>query len=190
MKRNTLSAIVSISAVLLVIGHLSFPNIKLDAVTLILIVVAILPWLTPLFKSVELPGGFKVEFQEFEKVKEKAGKAGLLEVPLEKKEQPAFITIAEEDPNLALAGLRIEIEKRLRSIAERQGLDTRRAGIGQLLRQLSEVNALSQQEYSVLNDVIGLLNRAVHAIEIDPQAVKWALEVGPQLLAALDRRLR
>lgn len=109
----------------------------IDLTTLLLLVIAALPWLAPIFKSLELPGGLKVEFQELEKAKEEASRAGLLAKPAENKREPAYLLVAQEDPNLALAGLRIEIERRLAAIARVKGLEDRRYSIGQLLRQLA-----------------------------------------------------
>jgi hypothetical protein len=86
-------------------------------------------------------------------------------------------------------GLRIEIEKRLRNLAEKTGIEARRGGISQLMRQLLDRQVLSQSEASVLNDMIGLLNHAVHGAEVDLQGARWAMEIGPELLAALDKRL-
>ena len=78
---------------------------------------AILPWLGFIFKSVELPGGLKVEYPALEKASEDAAKVGLLGAPRKREESP-YLAIAEQDPNLALAGLRVEIERRLREIAK------------------------------------------------------------------------
>ena len=50
--------------------HVLFPGIQVDAITVSLI--AIVPCLAPLFKSIELPGGVKVEFQELEEAKRRA----------------------------------------------------------------------------------------------------------------------
>ena len=142
-----------------------------------------------MFRSIELPGGLKVEYKELEKAAADAQKAGLLDMAGGKKEQPAYILIAEQDPNLALAGLRIEIEKRLRSIAEARGVEPRRGGIGQIMRALQANQGISPAEPSVLNDLIALLNNAVHGAAVDRDAVGWAIDVGPQLLAALDKRI-
>jgi hypothetical protein len=158
---------ISITALLIALGHVIWPNVKIDAVTLTLIAIAVLPWLGSVFKSIELPGGLKVEYQDLEKAQENAEKVGLLSAP-EKKEEAAYLTaVAAQDPNLALAGLRIEIERRLRQIANRQGIDGERYGVGQLLRVLRSRGAISQQEDSVLSDLIGLLNRAVHGADVD-----------------------
>jgi hypothetical protein len=89
-----------------------------------------MPWLGSILRSLELSGGWKVEYNDLKKVEADAQSAGLLAVPAEKTELPAYAAIAEQDPNLALAGLRIEIEKRLRRLATNAGIDSARAGIG------------------------------------------------------------
>lgn len=50
----------------------------------------------------------------------------------------SFQLVADEDPNLALAGLRIEIEKRLTQIAESYQIDPGRSSAGRLLRILGK----------------------------------------------------
>src|SRR5690606_32134698 len=44
--------------------------------------------------------------------------------------------VADTDPNLALVGLRIEIEKKLRQVAEHHGIIAERKPVGVLLREL------------------------------------------------------
>ena len=97
-----------------------------------------------------------------------------------------FQRIVETDPNLALAGLRIEIEKRLVTLAEKRGIEFRGRGIGQLLRLLTQRQALNPAESSVLADLTGLLNSAVHGASVDQRATEWAMDVGPRVLKALD----
>jgi hypothetical protein len=99
------------------------------------------------------------------------------------------MAIADRDPNLALAGLRIEIEKRLRKIADTKGIDSQRLGMGQLLRRLSDAQAISPNQRSVLSDMTSLLNDAAHGAEVDDRAAEWAINVGPKLLATLDERV-
>ena len=106
------------------------------------------------------------------------------------KKEFSFQLVAEEDPKLALAGLRIEIEQRLTEIAESNGLAVEKLGIGRLLRLLGEKNLLSQEQRSVMADMVNLLNSAVHGGEIDNRAAEWALEVGPRLLTALKNKTK
>jgi hypothetical protein len=189
VKRYIPHIAISSAALLLALGHAIFPSIRIDVVTLTLLLIAILPWLGFIFKSVELPGGLKVEYPDLEKASQDAARVGLLSEPERRIEEAPYIAVAEQDPNLALAGLRIEIERRLREIAKKRGLRGERLGMGQLLRLLRTNEAISKNEDSVLSDLIGLLNNAVHGAEVDLRAAQWAIDVGPRLLAALDERI-
>ncbi len=37
--------------------------------------------------------------------------------------------------------------------------------------------------------MISLLNEAVHGAKVDKKALDWAMEVGPRILKALDKRI-
>jgi len=53
---------ISVVALLILISRLFYPNIiQLDEISLVLLGVAILPWLTLFFKKIKLPGGVEVE---------------------------------------------------------------------------------------------------------------------------------
>ncbi len=184
---------ISVAAIVIAAGHLWWPTIAIDAITLTLVAIALIPWLGPLFKSVELPGGLKIEFRELERVRTEAENVGLIPRGAMVGIGAAypFELVASEDPNLALAGLRIEIERRLKRLAETRHVAVRNStGVGYLIRSLDEAQVLRPQERSVLDDLIGLLNRAVHGADVDARAASWALEIGPQLLGSLDRRIQ
>lgn len=184
---------VTVTAVSLTVagGHVLWPDIKIDAITLSLLAAAAIPWLVPLFKSVELPGGLKLEFQDLQAAERRAAEAGLLDEAPDPSpsHEYSFQVVADEDANLALAGLRIEIEVRLGRLANRIGIKNTRTGIGRLLRLLGDRRMLTREQHSVLADMVGLLNSAAHGATADHQAVQWALEVGPRLLATLDKRI-
>lgn len=61
--------------------HLMWPEFKIDAITPTLLGAAAVPWLLPLFKSVEFIGGLKVEFRELQATERGTEEAGLLDVP-------------------------------------------------------------------------------------------------------------
>jgi hypothetical protein len=188
---NRLRYVVTVCAILLALAHLIWPSISIDAITLSLIVIAILPWLTPFIKSLELPGGLKVELKDLQNVASRADTAGLLAAePSKAEESFSFQSISKRDPNLALAGLRIEIEKRLGKLAEVSGIEQRRPmGIGQLLRALAQREVLTNDERSILADMVNMLNAAVHGAAVDRQSADWAIDIGPRLLTSLDERI-
>ena len=182
---------ITLGALIIAVVHLIWPRLAIDSITLTLIVIAVIPWLAPLFKSMEFPGGWKIEFRDLAKVQERAEQANLLApiTAVDVETEYPFQIVAENDPNLALAGLRIEIEKRLRRLAQSADIPISRSSVGKLMRLLYEKQILSPNEYSVLADMIGLLNEAVHGAEVDRRALDWAMEVGPRILKALDQRI-
>jgi len=187
MRPVRIQIAITVTAIIAVAAHLLWPTLKIDGITVALVTIAAIPWLAPLFKSLELPGGWKVEFRELQQAKEDADRAGLLAPTssLDSSRQYSFQLIADNDPNLALAGLRIEIEKRLQSIAEAHNI-SKRQGVSGLMRELLQQGVLSQEEYGVLADMIGLLNSAVHGATVDIRAREWAMETGPRLLKSLN----
>jgi len=193
MKHITIiKIIITVIATILALIHIFKPDLKVDSITLGLLVVAVLPWLAPIFKSVELPGGMKFELQEFKEIVEKADKAGMIE----KDTQPVnpveytYQLVAKEDPKLALAGLRIELEDKLRKIALKNNIITNNKGLGNLMRVLSSHDLITNEERAVLADLVGMLNAAVHS-EVDKfeySNISWALDVGTKILNSLEKR--
>ena len=183
---------ITIASIAIAAVHMIWPDLKIDAVTLTLVIVAVVPWLAPLFKSLELPGGLKFEFQELERVKQEIKAAGLIDgTPPEKASSYTFLDVAESNPELALAGLRIELEKSLRTLAEQQGLASERyRGVGFLMRDLHQKQVISDQEKAALADMIGTLNKAVHGQDLDHRATQWVIDIGPQILDSLNARLK
>jgi hypothetical protein len=63
MPSRRLAFLVSAGALLVALVHVLWPDLEIDAVTVVLLAVAAVPWLGPIFKSIELPGGWKFEYQ-------------------------------------------------------------------------------------------------------------------------------
>lgn len=184
-------------AVLIAATHIIFPKINIDVITVVLIALAIIPWLEPLFKSVELPGGLKLEFQDLQKLEDEAKKAGLIKPENEQTTETAkietpsypFVEIAAQNQELALVSLRIEIEKRLRDIAAKYGIQTKRFSILNLINTLSEKAILTKEENSSLRDMIITLNQAAHGVEYDQRNAEWVIENGPKIIDSLDSKI-
>ncbi|MFC1498350.1 hypothetical protein ACFLS1_07775 [Verrucomicrobiota bacterium] len=187
-KVRQIQVCITLAALALAVAHQVWPEWLLDKWTMYLIIIAVLPWLAPLFKSVELPG-LKVHFQDLQEASQRADQAGLLAEESHQADEFAFQSVASRDPNLALAGLRIEIEKRVLELAQRYNTSTRRASFGQLLRAFIKLGIFTRQESSVLLDLIALLNSAVHGASVDEQSAQWAVDIGPRILATLDEKL-
>src|ERR1044071_8203485 len=63
MKNLWLKLAISTICLGLLLAHLVWPRIALNATALSLLVIALVPWLSDLIKTLELPSGFKLEFQ-------------------------------------------------------------------------------------------------------------------------------
>ena len=200
MEYKDIAKYISIGAIAFAVIHMFWPHLGIDSITLSLIVIAALPWLLPMLKSVELPGGVKIEFKD---IKAALDKIKLMEVHLTGKvkakstaeatltteNEESFETlrhVANYDPNLALVGFRIEIEKRLLKIAENNGVEINRRSLAYIVRALKDRGVLSNETVSGLMDLIALGNRAAHGAKVEPEAAGWVLDVGPSILESLD----
>lgn len=84
-----------------------------------------------------------------------------------------------EDPNLAMAALRIDIEKMLRNLAKGFKIELRRneqSATG-LVRALLRANAITQNQFRLLNDVLEICNAAVHGLAITSSDTYSVLEI-------------
>ena len=172
--------------------HLFIPNVKIDEIALILLVLAGIPWLAPFLKSVELFGA-KIEARDFQESEKKVENSGLVEVEREPQRQNrhiySFEAVSGDDPNLLLAGLRIEIESRLREIAGNRNIKAGKFPLRRLPRKLVKSGALNLAEAESIEDLLPLLNKAVHGARVDKEVAESALKFGPRLLDALENRI-
>jgi len=183
-------------AVVTIFAHMKWPELKIDSITLTLMAIAGLPWFGPILKSIEI-FGVKIEYQDLAKAGEEAKRAGLLkEKPITMMKQMisvepdySFLTVAREDTNLALTGLRIEIESRLRKLAKLNKIDTEDKKPRYLIQSLEEKNLLSQREMTALDNLLGVLNRASRGTGYDERIADWLKENGPKLLETLDEKI-
>jgi hypothetical protein len=193
MKPRTIQIIITVCAVGVALLHAWLPSIQIDAITVTLIGIAVIPWLGTIFKSVELPGGVKVEYQDLEKAAQKVEDSGLIGPGERLKPMQnhvySFQTVSRNDPNLALSGLRIEIESRLKKLAENHNVKIHRQGVNALTRALEKVNVLAHEEAAAIRDLLPLLNQAAHGAEVEDSAFGWAMSFGPKVLGALEDRI-
>jgi hypothetical protein len=173
-----------------------WPKLSLDLTSTILLVIGVIPWLAPVIKSVELPGGFKIEVQDLKAATEKIVESDTEPIKarsanIAKPEQVESFTtlrqLAEQDPNLALVGFRIEIERRLNVLAVKHDLVTHQKSAGQLLRVLQAKELIPSAMASGLADLIALGNQAAHGAEVSSNAARWLLDTAPEVLKEVDR---
>ncbi len=101
--------------------------------------------------------------------------------------------ISTTDPNVLLIGLGIEIEKRLRQLAEKYDIPVTRPPI-MIARQLgkrgSGKGVLSDNVASALIELLTFRNEAAHGAKVEPRVAEWVKDMGPDILTVLDAKLR
>ena len=199
MRVNLVRWIITVVAIAAALIHAYRPSIFGDqsAVTVILLVFACLPWLGGVIRNVELPGGIKLEFRDLQEARKDVEEAGLVPPKKRSERQKAgrrrhtysFEVVANNDPNLVLAGLRIEIESRLRELAKSRNTTKDQKSLQRLAKGLVNCEVLTNDEASAISELLPLLDSAAHGAYVDDKAFEWALEFGPSLLDALEERL-
>lgn len=189
--KGKLAAIVITSiAISGVIARLIWPEIKIDSITIGLLFIGLIPWLPQYIKNAKLPGGWEINFQDLEA----AGKKVINEVDFQpektnaKYETVSYLSVADDDPSLGLVALRIEIEKRLRKIAELSNIDSY-CSLSFIVAKLKSTGVFDTKATSGLNELILAGNHAVHGALVDQDAATWAVNQGPKVLATLDAKI-
>jgi hypothetical protein len=90
--------------------------------------------------------------------------------------------IAQNDPVLALAGLRIELETMLRNLAKGFGVSiSPRDSAAMISRKLSANGAITISQAQLLNSVIDLSNAAVHGFRVTRDQADEVLDIAATL---------
>ena len=186
MKNLWVKVGISGVAVILIAARLYWPTVKIDGIMIGLFLVALIPWLTSIVESFKLPGGWEVKLRD---VRE-AGRMVTNAAPIAKGDETrSFLAVDEQDPNLALVGLRIEIEKRVRKLAETADIPASQP-LSVLLRQLQQNEVLNRSVFSGLQEIVMAGNQAAHGARVEPGLSDWAFSNGNAVLSALDSILR
>ena len=95
--------------------------------------------------------------------------------------------LLEQDPTLALAKLRIDIERELRKIAFNSGVDigARSTSIEFLISALTKRGLLGSAVASAIKDVLPACNEAIHGGQVTLQVARSVLSVGKDLVTLL-----
>jgi hypothetical protein len=91
-----LSYFITITACLLALVHLARPLWAIDTVTLVLLVLAVLPWLGSIFRKLKVSDWFEVEYQDLKRqVKNQKQKTEELETSLHTKTQQLTVEVKQ-----------------------------------------------------------------------------------------------
>ncbi len=153
-------------------------------------------------KKLKLPGGTEIDWAKTVEEAEQAAEAiknPTRELSIETAEEKAFIEqsirhsldlspsyynfdsyldMAEKDHNLALAGVRIEIEKILRNMAQLFSLElpNTKSSINVLMNELRKAYVLEDPQYKLLQSITKLANEAIHGNNVRKEYAVRAIE--------------
>lgn len=184
---TTVKVVISFGAVALIAVRLAWPQLTIDVITLGLLLVAVLPWLSTIIESAKFPGGWEVKFRDLQAAGEKIAqvKTGILKP----KSLDELLQVTTADPNLALVGLRIEIERRLRRLATQTQISDH-LPLTRMFSELHKRGLLKESVFGALQEIVGAGNKAAHGASVEPAVLDWALSTGPEILAVLDELLQ
>lgn len=161
--------------------------IQADAVTLALLGFLIVIPLAELIRKIKL-GEFEAEIGREEIAKVQAQAATELpptSVDAISTSKERIRALLGEDPRLAMAKVRIELEESLKRLyaAEAQSEpDWRRLSLGRLVDNLIRKEVLSPSLASALREVIALANRAVHGERVESADAEQLAVLGVRLI--------
>jgi len=161
-------------------AHLFCDAVTVDSITIILLVLACLPWLAPYLKSIELPGGFKVEIKDALKKVEQAS----ADIPTIEDEAP----YGGVDTSLAFVALRVEIEKTIRKYQPDLGHKNHSLSIR--LQMLANENIISRPLSVALLELVKLGNAAAHGQEVESEEAELILMRADPLVSKLEENLK
>jgi hypothetical protein len=101
--------------------------------------------------------------------------------------EPTSDILKEEDPALALAKLRIALERELRRIAyeHKVAIEPRKSPVGYLLEMLGQRGVLDNRVVAAIRDVLPVCNMAIHGGEVTPEIANSVLRLGEDLVRVL-----
>ncbi|WP_311567436.1 DUF4145 domain-containing protein [Photobacterium arenosum] len=160
--------------------HVFVDTVDVDAITIVLMVLATLPWVFPYLKSLELPGGIKVEMKNvLEKVEQAAAE-------IDDSEQPSS-GYQGVDAALAFTALRVEIEKIVRRY--QPDLRSSRYSLTARLHRLAKENVINQHLADALLEIVKLGNAASQGQFVHSEEAELILMRSGPLLDKLEHNL-
>ena len=168
--------------------------IKIDGTSLILIGLALVVFYLPVIRKFKW-NDFEISTHEVTEVAEVVQMLPAAEDELtESRETAAMRNLLANDPTLALAQLRITIEKRLVAITKAYKPQLLNPGKGhpilsRLLFELYRQKALDIETYIAAKDVLNITSRAIHGEPVSESNAVKIIELGEIVVQELDNVL-
>lgn len=181
-----------LSIVLLGLHTFKLAIISVDSTSILLLIIILI---SPFIASVRKIkyGDFEAEIdpKEIQRIKTEAEKNTELKEPNVEVRPEIYTTtesirdLASYDPVIALAKVRIELEKVLNRLVRIAGIEVKSPALGMLIRTLSNHEIISPSVGKSLTEVIAICNRAIHGETISEDSANTIVSLGIDLLEDL-----
>lgn len=184
--------LIVITGIMLIVAHGFWPAVfKVDSLTVLIFFILAIPFVAYYLKKAKFPGGefeFKDEIRETEKYvqlsveqakeAESTGKKIFLLFETFKLSDVREILVS--DPVLALAALRIEIEKKLKLLCEFFERPAK-LPISNYIEILREEEILSSEQIIALRKIVSMCNKAIHGSLISEEEASEIVDLAEKL---------
>jgi len=193
---KTIASLVALGILLL---HQFHPRVDIDAISLSLVVLIVLPWLLKYVKSIDV-GGVKIDLERLMSATDKIdlsatpktaslllkGYPPTVRVGPADETLEALRAISATHPNLVLVEFRVQIELRIRRLARAKKILNERVPLNRLIRALISTEVIDPRTGSGILEIVALGNQAAHNADVSEEAANWVLDVGPEIISQLD----
>lgn len=185
--------IVIIGITLIVVHGFWSDVFKVDGVTILVLFILSIPFVAQYLRKAKFPGAefeFKEEIRETHKLvrlsveqAEKAERAGEAKIlPFETFKLSAVRELLDSDPILALAALRIEIERKLGSAADFLHLPMGdKLSISKIIEAVRRKELLSFEQITALRKIVNMCNKAIHGSLISKEEAREIVDLAEEL---------
>lgn len=186
--------------IILIFLHGFFPKqFVIDNFIILIYFISSIPFIAQYMKKVKFPGAefeFKEEIRKTEKLLHLSGTAKV------RTEANASLTVVkskaldnarkllDSDPVLALAALRIEIEKSLKVIANKLDLPIKeKRSITEIIVNLNRKEIFSYEQVKILRKIIQMCNKAIHGAVISKGEAKEIIFLTEKFYRTLENSI-
>lgn len=186
--KNIWMIVLFISIILLVIHTFNLFSLNVDSTSIVLLILILIsPFITSIKKLKY--GEFEAEInsEEIQKIKNEVetiieDKIDSENISLIYKEIESIIELSNSDKIMALAKIRIELEKLLIRFYSSITLDAKRLPLSKHVVELVNLGAISKKIGKSLNEVISICNRAIHGEYINENDSDIIITLGIDLI--------
>lgn len=186
--------------IILIFLHGFFPNqFIINNFTILIYFISAIPFIAQFLKEVNILGAtfkFQEEIRKIEKLINVSGTVKVRTVTnasLAVVKSKAFDNsrkLLDSDPVLALAALRIEIEKSLKVIAKKLDMPIKeKRSITEIIVNLNRKEIFSHEQVLVLRKIIQMCNKAIHGAVISKNEAKEIILLTEKFYRALENSI-